>query len=61
MTLTLYPYELSPGLWVFDDREVGLKEEAFVFGISEMITSLIEKNYSNLAIKEMLKNKVKTT
>ena len=44
MTLTLYPYELSPGLWVFDDREVGLKEEAFVFGISEMITSLIEKN-----------------
>ena len=44
MTLTLYPYELSPGLWVFDDREVGLKEEAFVFGISEMITSLIDKN-----------------
>ena len=44
MSLTLYPYELAPGLWVFDDRSRGLKEEAFVQGMSEMITRLVEDN-----------------
>ena len=44
MSLTLYPYELVPGLWVFDDRSAGLKEEAFVLGMSEMITRLVEDN-----------------
>ena len=39
--LTLYPYELDPGLWVFDDPGTQLKEEAFVLGMSEMITSLV--------------------
>ena len=39
--LTLYPYELHPGLWVFDDPRTHLKEEAFVLGISEMITALV--------------------
>ena len=41
--LTLYPYELCPGLclWVFDDPRTHLKEEAFVRGMSEMITALV--------------------
>ena len=39
--LTLYPYELQPGFWVFDDPQTHLKEEAFVLGMSEMITSLV--------------------
>jgi hypothetical protein len=39
--LTLYPYELHPGLWVFDDPRTHLREEAFVLGMSEMITALV--------------------
>ena len=46
--LTLYPYEFSPGFWVFDDSRTGLKEEAFVAGMSEMITDMVaEKEIPN--------------
>lgn len=40
--MTIYPY-LKPGTktWVFDDERTGLKEEAFVLGMSEMITRLL--------------------
>lgn len=41
MPLTIYPY-LIGSTWVFDDERVGLKEEAFVCGMSEMISRLIE-------------------
>lgn len=40
-TLTLYPY-LESGTWVFDDERTGLKEEAFVLGATDMITTLVE-------------------
>jgi hypothetical protein len=40
--LTLYPY-LFGKTWVFDDVRTGLKEEAFVLGMSEMITRLVTK------------------
>jgi hypothetical protein len=39
--LTLYPY-LMGTTWVFDDARTGLKEEAFVLGMSEMISRLVE-------------------
>ena len=39
--LTLYPY-WHRGMWVFDDPRTGLKEEAFVLGMSEMISRLVE-------------------
>src|SRR5438067_19295 len=39
--LTLYPY-LIGSTWVFDDERTGLKEEAFVLGMSEMISRLVE-------------------
>jgi hypothetical protein len=39
--LTIYPY-LIGSTWVFDDARTGLKEEAFVMGMSEMIFRLIE-------------------
>ncbi|MEX0670841.1 MAG: DUF6717 family protein [Pirellulales bacterium] len=39
-TLTLYPY-LHDSCWVFDDERTGLKEEAFVLGVTEMITRVI--------------------
>jgi hypothetical protein len=39
--LTLYPYLLG-NTWVFDDPRTGLKEEAFVLGMSEMISRLVE-------------------
>jgi hypothetical protein len=42
--LTLYPY-LIGSTWVFDDERTGLKEEAFVLGMSEMISRLIEKKH----------------
>ncbi|MFM7207580.1 MAG: DUF6717 family protein [Planctomycetaceae bacterium] len=38
--LTLFPY-LHTGCWVFDDERTGLKEEAFVLGMSEMITRVV--------------------
>ena len=42
-TLTLYPYKL-PNFksWVFDDARTGLKEEAFVSGMSEMLDRMVE-------------------
>ena len=41
MPMTIYPYLIDP-IWVFDDERTGLKEEAFVCGMSEMITRMIE-------------------
>jgi hypothetical protein len=39
--MTLYPYLYQGISWVFDDPQTGLKEEAFVLGASEMISTLI--------------------
>jgi hypothetical protein len=39
--LTIYPY-LRGTTWVFDDARTGLKEEALVLGMSEMVSKLIE-------------------
>jgi hypothetical protein len=41
--LTLTPYLLNETVWVFDDERTGLKEEAFVLGMSEMISRLISQ------------------
>jgi len=38
--LTIYPYLLGP-IWVFDDPRTGLKEEAFVLGMTEMIFRIV--------------------
>lgn len=38
--LTLYPY-LHSSCWVFDDERTGLKEEAFVLGVTDMITRVV--------------------
>ena len=40
--LTLYPYLLDGICWVFDDERTGLKEEAFVLGMTEMISRVVE-------------------
>ncbi|MFM7244390.1 MAG: DUF6717 family protein [Planctomycetaceae bacterium] len=40
LTLTLYPY-WHDGCWVFDDARTGLKEEAFVLGVTDMITRMV--------------------
>src|SRR6476620_6030226 len=40
--MTLYPYLLDNACWVFDDERTGLKEEAFVLGMSEIITKVVE-------------------
>jgi hypothetical protein len=40
--MTLYPYRYQDICWVFDDPQTGLKEEAFVLGASEMISTLVE-------------------
>ena len=40
--LTLYPYLLNDSCWVFDDVRTGLKEEAFVLGMTEMISRVVE-------------------
>lgn len=40
--LTLYPYLFESTVWVFDDERTGLKEEAFVLGMTEMISRLVE-------------------
>lgn len=48
MTMTIYPYLLGDTCWVFDDERTGLKEEAFVFGMTEMISRFVEaKSISN--------------
>jgi hypothetical protein len=39
--MTLYPYLLL-NTWVFDDERTGLKEEAFVLGMTEMISAVIQ-------------------
>lgn len=39
--LTLYPYLLDGSCWVFDDERTGLKEEAFVLGMTEMISRVV--------------------
>ena len=48
--LTIYPYLLG-STWVFDDPRTGLKEEAFVLGMSEMISRLVEVKKIPLAAK----------
>jgi hypothetical protein len=46
--MTIYPYLLLSDIWGFDDAQTGLKEEAFVSGMSEMITRMINvKNILN--------------
>ena len=40
--LTLYPYLLDGTCWVFDDERTGLKEEAFVIGMTEMISRAVD-------------------
>jgi Family of unknown function (DUF6717) len=49
-TLTIYPYRLG-NCWVFDDARTGLKEEAFVLGMSEMMTRLVEAKKIPNAVK----------
>src|SRR4051812_12676108 len=47
MTMTIYPYLLG-STWVFDDERTGLKEEAFVLGMTEMISRFVKsKSISN--------------
>ena len=36
----LFPYK-HEGMWVFDDPDVGLRKEPFVFGIDDMIARLV--------------------
>lgn len=46
--LKLYPYQMFGSTWVFDDERTGLKEEAFVLGMSEIISTVLEnKNIEN--------------
>lgn len=40
MSMTIVPYLLDR-TWVFDDPRAGLKEEAFVLGMSEMISRVV--------------------
>ena len=40
--LTIYPYLFEETCWVFDDQRTGLKEEAFVLGMTEMISKVVE-------------------
>jgi hypothetical protein len=42
LTMTIYPYLYDETCWVFDDEKAGLKEEAFVLGVSEMITRVVQ-------------------
>jgi uncharacterized protein DUF6717 len=44
MPATLYPYRIGK-TWVFDDQRTGLKEEAFVLGMSEMITKIVDAKH----------------
>ena len=47
--MTIYPYLLG-STWVFDDERTGLKEEAFVFGMTEMISRFVDaKSIPNAA------------
>lgn len=40
--ITLFPYK-EKGVWMFDDQSTGLKREAFVLGIDEMLDVLTAK------------------
>jgi hypothetical protein len=40
-TLELYPYQIG-AFWVFDDKQANLKEEAFVEGMSEIISRVVD-------------------
>ena len=40
--LILYPYLHDDTCWVFDDERTGLTREAFVLGMSEMISRLVD-------------------
>lgn len=40
MPITIYPYRYED-IWVFDSEDTGLKEEAFVCGMSEMISVVV--------------------
>jgi len=42
---TIYPYLLG-NTWVFDDPRTGLKEEAFVLGMSERISGWLRPRAS---------------
>src|SRR5688572_27378800 len=42
MPLTIHPYLMPASCWVFDDQRTGLKEEAFVLGMREMISRVVE-------------------
>lgn len=42
MPLTIYPYLYNDTCWVFDEERLGLKEEALVMGMSEMITRVVQ-------------------
>jgi hypothetical protein len=48
--MTLYPYLLG-NTWVFDDPRTGLKEEAFVLGMTDMIFRLVQAKGILLASK----------
>jgi hypothetical protein len=39
--LTIYPYLYEESCWVFDDQRTGLKEEAFILGMTEIITKVV--------------------
>jgi hypothetical protein len=39
--LVLFPYKYE-GMWVFDDPNVDLQREPFVFGIDRMISQVVE-------------------
>jgi hypothetical protein len=49
--MTIYPYLLGGTCWGFDDESTGLKEEPFVFGMSEMIGRLLQsKSFPNASM-----------
>jgi hypothetical protein len=49
--LTIYPYLHEDICWVFDDQRTGLKEEAFVLGMTEIISRVVEaKAIPNAAV-----------
>lgn len=48
--MTLYPYRKN-GVWVFDDKNTGLKEEAFVMGMSELISDVVSQKRIHQARK----------
>ena len=39
--LTIYPYFYEESCWVFDDQRTGLKEEALILGMTEIITRVV--------------------